>query len=450
MGRKASKFSREPVTSGIRALTHDGRGIADTEGKTVFVDGALPGETVEWVRTRRKRNFDEARCEQVLVASENRVEPACPVFGQCGGCVMQHMSNDQQVTAKHEVLVDNLRKIGQVSPERWLDPLAADPWHYRRRARLGVRYVDAKARVLVGFRERFKPYITDMRRCPVLVASVDVLLEPLAECIAELSMVRRLPQVEVAVGDGDAGPVTTLTMRVLDPPSAADRERLAAFSGDHDCWITLQHGGPDALEPLARPDGALPPALEYRLPEHGLTIGFGPTDFIQVNAAMNALMIDQALELLAPEPSDRVLDLFCGIGNFSLPIARRVAHVLGVEVAAGQVERARDNAERNGIDNAAFRVADLDDEAAVRALAQEDWDLVLLDPARAGAAQFAAQAATFGARRIVYVSCHPGTLARDAGALVTEQGYRLTAAGIMNMFPHTAHVESVAVFERAA
>lgn len=448
MGRKASRFSRDPVTSGIRALTHDGRGIADTEGKTVFVDGALPGETVEWVRTRRKRNFDEARCEQVLVPSDDRVEPHCAVFGQCGGCVMQHMSNERQVSAKHDVLVDNLRKIGDVAPARWLTPLATDPWHYRRRARLGVRYVDGKQRVLVGFRERFKPYITDMQGCPVLVESVDALIAPLAECIAGLSIVRRLPQVEVAVGDGDAGPVTTLTLRVLDPPSAQDLERLAAFSEAHDCWITLQHGGPDELEPLARANGAVAPPLAYRLPAHDLVIRFGPTDFIQVNAAMNALMIDQALELLAPGAGDRVLDLYCGIGNFSLPLARHAAEVVGVEVAANQVERARENAARNGIANARFKVADLDDGEAVAALAREDWDLVLLDPARAGAAQFAAQAARFGARRIVYVSCHPGTLARDAGELVAGQGYTLEAAGVMNMFPHTAHVESVAVFER--
>lgn len=449
MGRKASRFPREPVVSGIRALTHDGRGIADTEGKTVFVDGALPGETVEWVRARRKRNYDEARCERVIEASPDRVEPRCGVFGQCGGCVMQHMSNDAQVNAKHEVLVDNLRKIGGVAPSRWLEPLSADPWHYRRRARLGVRYVDAKQRVLVGFRERYKPYITDMRGCPVLVAPVDAIIAPLAECIAGLSIVRRLPQVEVAVGDGDAGLVTTLTLRVLDPPSADDRARLAAFSAEHDCWILFQHGGPGALEPLARADGSEPPPLEYRLPAHDLSIRFGATDFIQVNAAMNALMIDQALALLGPGPDDRVLDLYCGIGNFSLPIARRAGRVLGVELAAGQVERARDNAARNGIGNAEFRTTDLDDADAVRDLAREHWDLVLLDPARAGAAAFAAQAAAFGARRIVYVSCHPGTLARDAGELVQGQGLVLEAAGVMNMFPHTAHVESVALFEAA-
>ena len=449
MARKASRFPRDPVVSGIRSMTHDGRGVADVEGKTVFVDGALTGETVSWRRVRRKRNYDEAQCEAVIEPAADRVTPRCPVYGRCGGCVMQHMTKEGQLSVKQDVLSDNFERIGRVAPARWLTPLASAPWHYRRRARLGVRYVDAKQRVLVGFRERYKPYIVDMDGCPVLVEPVDALIAPLAELIAGLSIARRLPQVEVAVGDSDDGPVTTLTLRVLDPPTPDDRARLSEFCDAHGCWIWLQAGSPEALEPLARGDGQMPPPLEYRLPAHDVTIRFGATDFIQVNAAMNEAMIDRALALLEPRPDDRVLDLFCGIGNFSLPIARRAGSVIGVEVAAGQVARARQNAEQNGIGNTEFRVADLDDEDTIRSLAGDGADLVLLDPARAGAAAFAAAAASFGARRIVYVSCHPGTLARDAGELVRGQGFTLTAAGIMDMFPHTAHVESVAVFDRA-
>ncbi len=450
MGRKASRFPREPVVSGIRGLTHDGRGIADIEGKTVFVDGALPGERVEWERVKRKRNYDEARTLQVLEASPDRVEPGCEAFGRCGGCVMQHFNESSQLSAKHQVLVDNLERIGAVAPARWLAPLMADAWHYRRRARLGVRYVDGKQRVLVGFRERYKPYITDMQACPVLVEPVADLITPLADLIASLSIVRRLPQIEVSVGDlpGDAL-LVSMVLRVLDPPTDADRELLRQFSDEHDVWLWLQAGGPDDLEPITR-DGRTPPPLSYRLEGHDLSMTFSATDFIQVNAAMNAMMIDQAIGLLEVREDDRVLDLYSGIGNFSLPIARLAGHVHGVEGAVALTTRAEENARANGIANASFATADLSLPESWASLAAESWDLILLDPARAGAEQFASLARSLGARRIVYVSCHPGTLARDAGVIVKEQGYSLSAAGVMNMFPHTAHVESIAVFDRDA
>lgn len=448
VGRKASRFSREPEVSGIRSMTHEGRGVADREGKTVFVDGALPGEQVEWVRVRSKRNFDEAKTLAVISPSDERVEPHCEVFGQCGGCVMQHLSNDLQLTVKNNVLVDSMARIGGVEPDVWLTPVEDEPWHYRRRARLGVRYVDGKSRVLVGFRERYKPYITDMKRCPVLVSAVADLLTPLAEMIATLSIARQLPQIEVSVGDAVDGAVVSMILRVLELPTESDLLVLRAFSEAQDVWFSLQDGGLDSVVPLARNDSSVTPALYYRLENYGLDMHFLANDFIQVNAGINQKMISQAIELLEIKTSDRVLDLFSGIGNFSLPIAHSAASVHGVEGDAVLSERARENATRNGIHNATFATADLSLSDSIDALAKSPWDLILLDPARAGAEAFAENAALFGARRIVYVSCHPGTLARDAKILVESQGYALRKAGILNMFPHTAHVESIAVFDR--
>ncbi|MEL6366626.1 MAG: 23S rRNA (uracil(1939)-C(5))-methyltransferase RlmD [Pseudomonadota bacterium] len=450
MGRR-SRFSREPETTPIRALTHDGRGIADSDGKTVFVEGALPGETVQWTRKRRKRNYDEAVCDEVITASADRIAPGCDAFGRCGGCVMQHMSLELQLSTKQQVLSDNLERVGGVSPAAWLPPRMANAWGYRRRARLGVKYVDARERVLVGFRERYKPYITDMDHCPVLVEPVDRLIRPLADCIGELSIARRLPQIEVAVGDplapGEKA-VTVLCLRVLDPPDADDLEKLASFSEAHDVWFYLQPGGPDSLSPLARRDGSVAPQLRYHLAEFDLALDFEPNDFVQVNGEMNERMVLDAVRLLDPQPGDRVLDLFCGIGNFTLPIARMASFVHGVEGAEALTERARANAARNGIDNVGFTAADLFEPASWEALMAQHWDRILLDPARAGAQHFAEIARKLGAHRIVYVSCNPGTLARDAKLLVETQGYQLLQAGVMNMFPHTAHVESIAVFDR--
>lgn len=337
-----------------------------------------------------------------------------------------------------------------LQPERWLEPVAAQPWHYRRRARLGVRYVDGKSRVLVGFRERYKPYITDMQSCPVLVEPVSALIEPLARLIERLSIARQLPQIEVAVGDGESvesPPVVVLIVRVLEAPTDGDLARLREFSEVHNIWFALQPGGLDSIEGLTRSDGSEAPELKYHLPDWGLTLHFEASDFIQVNASINIKMLRQAIDLMEIESSDHVLDLYSGIGNFSLPLATLAAEVHGVEGAVELTMRATDNGRRNGIDNVSFATADLSQPDAIDALAARPWDLVLLDPARAGAEVFATKAAQFSARRIVYVSCHPGTLARDA-ALIAAQGYSMTAAGILNMFPHTAHVESMAVFDR--
>lgn len=432
---------REPETAAIAGATHDGRGIAATDGKKVFVAGALPGETVRFVRRKRRRNFDEAELLEVLEASPERVEPRCAVYGRCGGCSLMHVSVEAQRTIKQQTLADNLERIGRVEPGRWLEPLVGDAWHYRRRARLAVKDVPAKGRTLVGFRERHAPFITDMTRCEVLAEPVDGLIEPLSELIGSLTIRARLPQIEVAVADN----AVAFVFRVLDPPTAADRDAFESFAREHDVRVYLQSGGPDTIAPLA-PASAEP--LYYDMPDFDIRMHFEPVDFVQVNAGINRAMVATAIDLLDTGPSHRVLDLFAGIGNFSLPLARRAGSVLGIEGEASLVRRASANAAHNGIGNAEFLAVDL---AAIDGT--EDWlaagcDRLLLDPARSGAEAVVGRIRMLDPERIVYVSCHPGTLARDAGLLVHDAGYSLEAAGIIDMFPHTAHVESIAVFNK--
>lgn len=429
-----------PEAGRIDAVTHDGRGIVAGDGKKVFVAGALEGEEVRFRRRKRRRNYDEAELLEVIEASPQRVEARCAVYGRCGGCALQHISIGEQRQVKAQTLRDALQRIGKVEPLTWLPALAGDEWTYRRRARLAVKDVPAKGRVLVGFREKHAPFVTDMQRCEVLAHPVDGLIAPLSEMIGSLAIRARLPQIEVAVADN----AVALVFRVLDPPGEDDLRTLAAFGQRYDLQVWLQPGGLDSIEPV-RPAGN-PPPLHYALPEFDVEIVFTPTDFVQVNGDVNRRMVQAAIEHLAPEPDDRVLDLYCGIGNFSLPLARRSGQVLGVEGEPTLVERARDNAGRNGIGNAEFRVADLSAVDGSEAWLRQGWDRVLLDPARSGAAELVRHMRTLGPRRIVYVSCHPGTLARDAGMLVNEHGYTLEAAGIIDMFPHTAHVESLAVF----
>lgn len=433
---------REPETARIGNVTHDGRGIAETDGKKVFVAGALAGETVRFVRRKRRRNFDEAELLEVIEPSSDRVDARCAVFGRCGGCAMQHVSIAEQRQIKQQTLADSLQRIGNVEPGAWLEPLTGDDWHYRRRARLAVKDVPGKGRVLVGFRERHAPFITDMLRCEVIAKPVDELIEALSELIEALSIRARLPQIEVAVADN----ATALVFRVLDAPADADLALFQAFGASHDLQIWLQPGGLDSIEAVWPADA--PGALTYRLPDFDIDIAFEPVDFVQINAEVNRKMVSAAVEYLDIGASDRVLDLYCGIGNFSLPIARRAGEVLGIEGEAGLVQRATGNAERNGIGNASFRCADLSTVDGTESWIKTDWDRVLLDPARSGAAEVVTRMAEIGPARIVYVSCHPGTLARDAGTLVESQGYKLECAGIIDMFPHTAHVESVAVFSK--
>ncbi len=433
---------REPETARIDTFTHDGRGIVAGAGKKVFVVGALAGEEVRFQRRKSRRNFDEAELLEVLEPSPDRIAPRCEVFDRCGACALQHVDAEQQRQIKSQTLRDNLQRIGQVTPESWLQPLTGPIWNYRRRARLAVKDVYAKGRVLVGFRERHAPYITDMRRCEVLAAPVDALIEPLSELIGALSVRSRLPQVEVAIADN----AVSLVFRVLDAPTDEDELLLAEFGRQHKLRIYLQPGGLNSIT-LLYPQ---PPveALYYELEEYDVRIEFEAVGFVQVNSEINRRMVHQAVELLAPQPDDRVLDLYCGIGNFSLPLARRAGEVVGIEGEAMLVSAATANAALNGLENATFRQADLSAIDGTEGWLRQGWDRVLLDPARSGAAAVVEHMRKIDAARIVYVSCHPGTLARDAGVLVHQQGYRCEAAGIIDMFPHTAHVESIAVFSK--
>ncbi len=428
----------DDIESGVvLALNHDGDGIVKA-GKTAFVPGVLPGEAIRFARTRRHRQHDEARLVEVVTPAAGRVEPACPHFGVCGGCALQHLSPPAQLAAKAAELASSLERIGRVAPCEWLAPLAGPAWNYRRRARLSARFVRQKGRSLVGFRERSAPYVAVIGSCRVLAAPFDTLVAPLSGLLSGLSIRERVPQVEVAAGD-DARAVI---LRVLSPPSAADLEAIRAFGVAQCVTMYLQPGGLDTVAAV----GGTPAALEYALPEFGLRLAFEPSDFIQVNPAINQALVSRAVQLLGAGPADRVLDLYCGLGNFTLALARRAGCVLGIEGDAGLIARARANALRNDIGNASFRVGDL----AAQDVAQGSWwgegySHVLLDPPRAGAREVLPAIARLAPRRIVYVSCHPGTLARDLGILVHEHGYALQAAGVLDMFPHTTHVESMAV-----
>jgi len=443
-GRRAVRALRnaQPETSLVQDMTPEGQGIVTVAGKRVFVDGAMTGELVSFRRVRARRNYDEAQLLAVAEPSADRVAPKCRYFGVCGGCALQHLSAEAQLRLKAAVLAENLRRIGRVEPARWLPPVSGPAWGYRRRARLSVREVSGKGRVLVGFSERNSGYVTDMLGCETLHPAVARLIEPLSHLIGDLSLKRQVPQVEAVV----AGNATLLLLRVLAEPDGADLDRLRGFRDEHRVRVMLQRAGPDDLRGL---DAAIDEGdLWYELPEQGLRMGFSPTDFIQVNQDVNRRMIGLAVELLGLERSMRTLDLYCGIGNFTLPMARQVSYVLGLEGDARAVARARANAHSNNVGNAEFRSADLAGTEAGAALAGERFDAVLLDPPRAGAAQMLGPISAAGASRVLYVSCHPGTLARDAGVLVHDLKYRLVAAGILDMFPATTHVESVALFER--
>ncbi len=434
------KLPSEPVQTRIDSLSHDGRGVAHIGGKAVFIHGALAGEEVTFRYTRKRRSFDEGRVEQVLSPSPERVMPLCSRFEICGGCALQHQAPEAQIRGKQQVLLDAFERIGQVSPAQILPPLTADsPWGYRRKARLGVKYVPRKGKVLVGFREKGSSFLADIDRCPVLDPRVGDLLTPLSELIAGLSVRDRVPQIEVAAGDA----ACVLIFRLLDPPSDDDRARLLQFGERHRVSVYLQEGGPESVAPLSAPTG-----LSYALPKQGVRIGFLPTDFTQVNSGLNRAMVSQALRLLEPGDGERLLDLFCGLGNFTLPLARRCASVVGVEGDAGLVERARRNARDNHIGNVRYYSADLYAPLAGEPWLEERFDKALLDPPRTGAAEVLGVLPELGVERLLYVSCYPATLARDAGELVHRHGYRLAAAGVMDMFPHTAHVESMALFER--
>jgi 23S rRNA (uracil1939-C5)-methyltransferase len=439
--RKRRVLPEVPVRVRIESLTHDGRGIARVDGKPVFIDGALPGEDVSFVYTDSRRDYAEGKVESLHAAAPGRVAPRCPSFGVCGGCSFQHAADDTQIELKQSLLVEQFRRVAKLEEIPLFPPLTGPSWGYRHKARLGVKYVAKKGRVLVGFRERSSPFIAELEVCPVLHPKVGKHLSELSDLIGGLSLRDRLPQIEVAVGDDRAA----LVFRILEDLTDEDIRRLKDFGARFDFNIYVQRKGPDSVRALfpERPE-----LLRYELPEQGVEFRFQPTDFTQVNIEINRKMVTRVMELLDPQPGERILDLFCGIGNFTLPLATRAGQVVGVEGSREAVERAAWNAQEQGLGNVECHVADLTAPLAGQPWADAHYDKILLDPSRAGAEEVLAGVPRWAARRIVYVSCNPSTLARDAGILVHEHGYRLVRAGVMDMFPQTAHVESIALFEK--
>ena len=445
----------------VESLDLEAQGVAHrADGKVVFIEDALPGEEVRVSVNRRKNNWEQATMTERRRDSSQRVEPGCTYFGLCGGCKMQHFHASAQVAVKQRVLEDNLWHLGKVKPEMLLRPIEGPAWGYRFRARLSVRYVAKKGTVLVGFHERKSRYVADMKTCEILPPHVSRLLVPLRELIAGMDQRDRLPQIEVAVGTR----ITVLVLRHLEPLTNADTQRLKAFAAKHSpaeggqtaiSWW-LQPKGPDTVHPL---DESLP-TLDYTLPEFGITMPFKPTDFTQVNHAINQVLVGRALRLLGVQKDERVIDWFCGLGNFTLPLATQAREVLGIEGSETLVARSRENALANGqAERTSFVARNLFEITPQELAGYGHADKWLVDPPREGAFALAKAVADLHQdptlvpdwvppKRIVYVSCSPGTLARDAGLLVHQGGYRCVAAGAVNMFPHTAHVESMAVFER--
>jgi 23S rRNA (uracil1939-C5)-methyltransferase len=438
--RRRSRLPAETFPAHVETLAQDGRGVAHVNGKVVFIHGALPGEDVSFKLTARHRGYDEGYAEQIVNPSPYRVQPGCPHFNVCGGCSLQYLDPDKQIAAKQDWLLENLSRIGKVKPEEVLEALRGPHWRYRRRARLGVKEVIRKGRVLVGFRERSSSYLADLHTCKVLDPKVGGLLEKLAQLVASLSIRNRLPQIEVAAGDV----AVALSFRALTPPSAEDLAKLTAFGQCHNLWIYLQLTSSESTRSLW-PEEA---KLSYRLPVQELELEFQPYHFIQINAELNRKMVERVIALLDLTGDEAILDLFCGIGNFTLPLSRYARSVTGVEGEQSAVKWAEHNAALNGIQNVRFFAADLLADVAKQPWIQQDYDIILLDPPRSGAFTIIPKLVALRPRQIIYLSCHPTTLARDAKELVHRFGYRLLKAGVLDMFPHTAHVESLALFER--
>ena len=437
----------------IHDLDVDGRGVGRIDGKVAFVSGALPGEEVVCRRVRRRRDFDEAVVQEVVEPSPDRVEPRCRFYERCGGCSLQHLSHEAQLRHKERVLLSALSTTARVGAAQVMPPLAGSLWRYRRKARLGVRHVPGRYGALVGFRERRANRIADVTDCEVLADPLGPLHMPLRELAGSLDAKARIPQIEVAAGEGAA----TLVIRHLDPLSADDLGAIDAFAALHGVSVWLQPGGAASVRPRVHAHSGLHYSLERPeasdLPDspggeggNAIRLSFTPLDFVQVNAGVNRALVRRVVSMLSPAPGERVLDAYCGLGNFSLPLAARGAAVTGLEAAAGMVERARANAAGNAL-SASFHRADLDDEETVRGWLRRGWDKLLVDPPRSGAGALVEHLHLAPPSRIVYVSCNPGTLARDAARLVHGHGYRLTRTGLVDMFPHTSHVESVTEFE---
>ncbi|MGH8548902.1 MAG: 23S rRNA (uracil(1939)-C(5))-methyltransferase RlmD [Methylococcales bacterium] len=440
--RKARKIPELLADAEIEGFCHDGRGLTHIDGRVTFVDGALPGERVELKYTDLKRDFAQAIVVRVLEPSPLRSEPKCEYFGRCGGCSFQHVDPDRQIEIKERILEEQFRRIGHLENITFWPPIRGPVWAYRHKARLSVKYVAKKQRVLVGFREKAAHLIADIEHCEILHPLVGTKLPEIAELINSLSIRDRIPQVEVALGDSGC----VLVFRNLAEASTDDRLRLRNFGRSHVFAVYLQPHGPDSLVAV---DECVSGTLSYALPAHQVKFYFEPLQFTQVNVEINRRMVDRAIELLEPGPHDRVIDLFCGIGNFTLPVSRHVERVAGIEGSQGLIAQARKNAEINRIDNVRFWVADLATDIAHEEWCRDTYTLALLDPSRAGAEAILEYLPRWGVRRCVYISCNPSTLARDSAILTGKFGYRIKGAGVMDMFPQTSHVESIALFERS-
>jgi len=456
---RRNKLPSEPVDLEITALSHEGRGVAHIDGKVAFVDGALSGERLSASYVRRRGKFDELRCEELYSHSEQRIEPACKFAGQCGGCSLQHMDPDAQIEFKQSVLLDQLQHSADLLPADFeiLPLLKGEQYYYRRKARLAVRMVNKKGGALIGFREKYSSFITDMDNCKVLVAEVASLIAPLRALVTGLNANHDIPQIEVAVGEekeDQAGTVSSgsgqklrvaLIFRHLKPLLDDDLKALVAFAEQHQIHLYLQPAGMDSVHRVSPSPEERVDRLYYQLPEFDLTLAFHPTDFTQINAGINRKIISKALQLLELNENDRVLDLFCGLGNFTLPLARRCKAVVGVEGSEEMVKRGNENAELNNLENVSFYAADLFQSIEDKPWNSGEFTKILLDPPRSGAIEIIRQIAALGAQKIVYISCNPSTLARDTAELINA-GYSLKSAGVMDMFPHTSHVESMAEF----
>lgn len=434
------KLDKEKIT--VHSLSHDGRGITQIANKTTFVSGALPGETITCNITKKRGSYNEADVVQVIEPSTQRVTPPCKHFGVCGGCSLQHMNDTAQMELKQNTLLDQLKHFGKVIPETILAPLSANTIGYRRKARLGVKYVIKKDKLLIGFREKSSRYLADLESCIVLHPAVGLKFSELSQFISSLEIAHVIPQIEVAIGDEDVA----LIIRHLEPVSNSDVEKIKLFAAQHAFHIYLQPNPPAPIQKCWPQDEEH--RLTYTLPQHKLEFRFHPLDFTQINLEMNRLMVKQAIQLLDLKPEDSVIDLFCGIGNFTLPIAQSVNHVTGIEGGDEMVRRANENAAHNNISNVTYHAANLMEPPHDAPWMKTQFDKVLLDPPRVGAKEILPFVNQCGAKKIVYVSCNPATLARDAGELVHQYGYTLKAAGIMNMFPHTSHIEAMAAFEK--
>ncbi|HIF50055.1 MAG TPA: 23S rRNA (uracil(1939)-C(5))-methyltransferase RlmD [Thiotrichaceae bacterium] len=443
MGRRhRRKIPQGLFTTNIESLSHEARGVAHIDGKTIFVENALAGEQVEFNYVNTRSKYDEGVAENIINASEQRTEPGCEYFGYCGGCSLQHMHADAQLEHKQSVLLEQFTHLGNVNPKEVLPPLKGPLFGYRHKARLGVKYVIKKERVLVGFREKRSPFIADIKHCEVLHPDIGYKISDLQALIETISIKDKIPQIEVAVSDNGIA----LVMRHLEEFTEDDLSNLKDFEEQHNFKFYLQPGGYDSVHRLASSSNDC--ELFYKLDDHDINIYFQPTDFTQINVEINKQMINLAIELLEVDKEDNILDLFCGVGNFTLPIARKAKSVVGVEGDEGLVQRAKNNAIKNNIDNVEFYVADLADFDKDYDFMKKPYDKILLDPARTGAKEIISAINMKNIKRIVYVSCNPATLARDAGILVNEKGFKLKKAGVMDMFPHTAHVESIAVFTK--